>query len=149
MQLTRNDPIHPNGFPNLTGNPANAPRCGAYARTTGNPCKSPAVRGKQRCRMHGGAKGSGGQLGNKNRLIFGEYTAQGRALKFFMCVTDRWLGGDRRSSRHTVRNETEAREILKLFRVMGDDGMAERIAELWGMEMPTDRWNQPKKSATV
>jgi len=149
MQLTRNDPKHPADFPNLTGNPANAPRCGAYARTTGNPCKSPAVRGKQRCRMHGGAKGSGGQPGNQNRLTFGEYTVQGRAIKFFLCLTRHWLGQDGRYTRHTVRNETEAREILKLFRVMGDDGMAEQIAELWGMEMPTDRWNQPKKPATV
>jgi hypothetical protein len=31
-----------------------APRCGAYARTTGKPCMAPAVRGKHRCRMHGG-----------------------------------------------------------------------------------------------
>ena len=30
-----------------------APRCGAYARTTGKPCRAPAmVNG--RCRMHGG-----------------------------------------------------------------------------------------------
>ena len=31
-----------------------APRCGAHARTTGQPCKSPAIKGKARCRMHGG-----------------------------------------------------------------------------------------------
>jgi hypothetical protein len=30
-----------------------SPRCGAYARTTGNPCKSPAMK-NGRCRMHGG-----------------------------------------------------------------------------------------------
>ena len=52
-------------YPNLTGNPANAPRCGAYARTTGNPCEAPAVRGRKRCRMHGG-KGSGAPPGNRN-----------------------------------------------------------------------------------
>ena len=28
-------------------------RCGAYARTTGSPCKSPAMK-NGRCRMHGG-----------------------------------------------------------------------------------------------
>ena len=32
-----------------------APRCGAHARTTGKPCQSPAIKGKARCRMHGGA----------------------------------------------------------------------------------------------
>ena len=41
-------------------------RCGAHARTTGQPCKAPAVTGKQRCRMHGGAKGSGGPRGEAN-----------------------------------------------------------------------------------
>lgn len=30
-----------------------APRCGAHARTTGQPCKSPAMM-NGRCRMHGG-----------------------------------------------------------------------------------------------
>ncbi len=34
-----------------------SPRCGAYARTTGQPCRSPAMRGKARCRMHGGKAG--------------------------------------------------------------------------------------------
>ena len=32
-----------------------APRCGAKTRK-GTPCRSPAVNGKRRCRMHGGAK---------------------------------------------------------------------------------------------
>ena len=40
-------------------------RCGARTRD-GNPCRSPAVRGKRRCRMHGGAAGSGAPIGNKN-----------------------------------------------------------------------------------
>ncbi|WP_369411525.1 HGGxSTG domain-containing protein [Polynucleobacter finlandensis] len=30
-----------------------SPRCGAHARTTGKPCKSPAMP-NGRCRMHGG-----------------------------------------------------------------------------------------------
>lgn len=30
-----------------------APRCGAKTRA-GHPCKSPAIHGKARCRMHGG-----------------------------------------------------------------------------------------------
>jgi hypothetical protein len=38
---------------NHRGNPLNAPRCGAKTRK-GTPCKGPAVRGKKRCRMHGG-----------------------------------------------------------------------------------------------
>ena len=38
---------------------------------SGNPCRSPAVRGKRRCRMHGGAAGSGAPMGNKNALRHG------------------------------------------------------------------------------
>jgi uncharacterized protein YjcR len=48
-------------------------RCGAKTRS-GKPCNSPAVRGKKRCRMHGGAPGSGAPLGNQNALKHGVYT---------------------------------------------------------------------------
>ena len=47
-----------------------APRCLAKTRM-GTACQSPAVRGKRRCRMHGGAAGSGAQLGNSNALKHG------------------------------------------------------------------------------
>ena len=40
-------------------------RCGARTRK-GSPCRSPAVRGKARCRMHGGAAGSGAPEGSRN-----------------------------------------------------------------------------------
>lgn len=56
-----------------------SPRCGAKTRK-GTPCKSPAVQGKKRCRMHGGAKGSGAPLGNQNALKHGLYTAEARAF---------------------------------------------------------------------
>jgi hypothetical protein len=42
-----------------------APRCGARTRA-GQPCKQAAVKGRARCRMHGGAKGSGGPRGRRN-----------------------------------------------------------------------------------
>ena len=43
-----------------------APRCLAQTRR-GRPCQSPAVAGKARCRMHGGAAGSGAPKGKRNR----------------------------------------------------------------------------------
>ncbi len=52
-----------------------SPRCGAKTRR-GTPCQSPAVKGKNRCRMHGGAAGSGAPLGNKNALKHGFYTKE-------------------------------------------------------------------------
>jgi hypothetical protein len=50
-------------------------RCGAKTRA-GSGCRSPAVSGKQRCRMHGGAAGSGAARGNRNALKHGLYTGE-------------------------------------------------------------------------
>jgi hypothetical protein len=50
-------------------------RCGAKTRS-GRPCGSPSVYGKKRCRMHGGAAGSGPPRGNKNALKHGLYTRE-------------------------------------------------------------------------
>ncbi len=44
-----------------------APRCGAHARTTGQPCRSPAMK-NGRCRMHGGKAG--------RKPIHGRYTKE-------------------------------------------------------------------------
>ena len=57
-----------------------SPRCGAKTRK-GTPCAAPAVSGKARCRMHGGAAGSGTPAGNQNALKLGLYTAEEHALK--------------------------------------------------------------------
>jgi uncharacterized protein YjcR len=50
-------------------------RCGTKTRN-GTPCQSPAVNGKKRCRMHGGAKGSGAPQGNQNALKTGFHTRE-------------------------------------------------------------------------
>jgi hypothetical protein len=50
-------------------------RCGAKTRS-GSPCRSPAVLGRRRCRMHGGAHGSGASRGNKNAIKHGYYTRE-------------------------------------------------------------------------
>ena len=50
-------------------------RCGAKTRA-GTACRSPAVSGKKRCRMHGGAAGSGAPKGNQNALKHGLSTRQ-------------------------------------------------------------------------
>ena len=60
-------------------------RCGAKTRS-GEPCKNHPVTGKRRCRMHGGAKGSGAPKGNKNHLIHGFYTAEAIAERKAMRV---------------------------------------------------------------
>lgn len=52
-----------------------SPRCGARTRS-GSPCQSPTVKGRKRCRMHGGAAGSGAQAGNRNALKHGRYAQE-------------------------------------------------------------------------
>ncbi len=52
-----------------------SPRCGSRTRK-GAACLAPAVKGKRRCRMHGGAEGSGAPKGNKNALKHGLYTRE-------------------------------------------------------------------------
>ena len=48
------------------------------AMRRGTLCQAPAVAGKMRCRMHGGASGSGAPKGNKNALKHGASTAEAR-----------------------------------------------------------------------
>ena len=57
-----------------------SPRCGAKTRS-GKPCQSPTVSGKNRCRMHGGAPGSGAPRGNKNAMKHGRYTREALELR--------------------------------------------------------------------
>ncbi len=50
-------------------------RCGARTRAGGS-CRAPAVRAKRRCRMHGGAAGSGAPRANQNARKHGLFTAE-------------------------------------------------------------------------
>jgi hypothetical protein len=76
------DPMHhPTPEP---GRLRQAPRCGARTRS-GKPCQSPAVNGRRRCRMHGGAPGSGGPKGARDgNYKRGFYTVEAIAYR-------RWL----------------------------------------------------------
>ncbi|HXZ67867.1 MAG TPA: HGGxSTG domain-containing protein [Alphaproteobacteria bacterium] len=64
-----------------------SPRCAAKTRH-GAPCKAPALSGKRRCRMHGGAS-PGAPKGNHNALKHGQATrtakARDRALQQLLC----------------------------------------------------------------
>ena len=67
----------------MTNNPmqleklASAPRCLARTRS-GKECQSPAVKGKRRCRMHGGTN-PGAPKGNQNARKHGGYSASAKA----------------------------------------------------------------------
>ena len=61
----KHDATHQADIERRLANLAKAPRCGARTRA-GHPCKQAAVSGRARCRMHGGARGSGGPPGERN-----------------------------------------------------------------------------------
>jgi hypothetical protein len=76
--------------------------CGAKTKDE-TPCQNPPEEGKRRCRLHGGAKGSGAPTGNKNALKHGFYTAEAIAK--------------RRAARRLVK---ESRQLMsQLFAVWG------------------------------
>jgi glucans biosynthesis protein len=60
-------------------------RCGARARTTGAPCRKWACIGRSRCRLHGGARGSG------RPATSGKHTAQALRVRHFMHLVRRLL----------------------------------------------------------
>ena len=64
-------------FPRNSGPMPASWRCGARTRA-GKPCNAPAVHGKKRCRMHGGAPESGAPPGNRNAVKHGLYTKAAR-----------------------------------------------------------------------
>src|SRR5215208_6466978 len=80
----KDDPMRQADVARRLANMAAARRCGARTRS-GSPCKQAAVTGRRRCRMHGGAHGSGGPLGQRN----GNYR-HGRSTKR-AAETKRWV----------------------------------------------------------
>lgn len=67
-----------------------SPRCGAGTRG-GTACRAPAVHGKTRCRMHGGARRCGAPPGNRNARKHGLFTrqriAERRAIRVLLAET--------------------------------------------------------------
>jgi hypothetical protein len=91
----------------------NGQRCGAHARTTGQPCRSPAVTGSRRCRMHGGGKGSGGPRGEAN----GNYRA-GQYTKEMLAGRKEWRAAARILDRFRREEEREVKKAARAFTVI-------------------------------
>jgi hypothetical protein len=67
---------------NRSGDPMSAPRCGARTRA-GVPCRGPAIKGKARCRMHGGRSTGprtpeGRERSRRARWKHGRYSIESR-----------------------------------------------------------------------
>ncbi len=68
-------------------------QCGARTRS-GTPCKSAPVTGRRRCRMHGGADGSGAPRGSKNgNYKHGRYTEEVQATRQWLREATKLLRG--------------------------------------------------------
>jgi len=57
-----------------------AQRCGARTRG-GSPCRKYPIRQRRRCRLHGGARGTGARPGNRNALKHGRTTTAALAAR--------------------------------------------------------------------
>ncbi len=57
--MTKRSKATRNPMDELLNPPHVSQRCGAQARSTGQPCRRWAAIGSHRCKLHGGAKGSG------------------------------------------------------------------------------------------
>jgi hypothetical protein len=79
-----------------TGPMRASPRCGARTRC-GGACRSPAVHGKKRCRMHGGAQGSGAPKANQNArkhgMFSGDAIAERRRIQALLGEARKLLEG--------------------------------------------------------
>jgi hypothetical protein len=77
-----------------TGPMLASPSCGAKTRS-GGACRSPAVHGRKRCRMHGGAQGSGAPRANQNARKHGLFTrnaiAERRRIRALLSEARRFL----------------------------------------------------------
>jgi hypothetical protein len=81
------NPMRPGGNDTVSG----VGRCGARTRS-GEPCKSAPVTGRRRCRMHGGAVGSGAPQGAKNgNYKHGRYTKEVAAARQWLRETTHML----------------------------------------------------------
>ncbi len=85
MSAPKPAPTAPSGRPRgarpdeeAIGRMLSSRRCGALTRA-GGLCRAPAVKGRLRCRKHGGAAGVGAPKGNRNARTHGLYAAAERA----------------------------------------------------------------------
>jgi len=126
------------GNPNL----ALAPRCGARTRA-GGPCRAPAIRGKLRCRMHGGrSTGPRTEEGlarlRAARTVHGHYGGDVRAYdRHVLTLRDRWQVASE-AVRHHDRLPPELRARL--------DGQA---AELMPPRWPSGRLRRVEDRAAA
>lgn len=99
---------------------AQAPRCGAKTRS-GHPCLSPAVRGRKRCRMHGGTN-KGAPQDNRNAWRHGNRSAEAVAQLKILSQSNRNLKLIQKLNDGHRLTEAEHDRLLRLYtESLGED----------------------------
>jgi hypothetical protein len=108
---------------NRSGDPSKAPRCGARTcHADGRPCQAPAIRGKRRCRMHGG-------------LSTGPRTAEGLKRSQRANWKHGYFSREAREARRVARFETwEAAQA----RIQRESRRADRRADIEARRLSRD-----------
>ena len=120
---------------NLTDNPtqpenlSNAPRCGAKTRS-GSVCRSPAVKGRLRCRMHGGTN-KGAPQGNNNARKHGNRSAEAEEQLKIVRQTNQHL---RVLSKVRQGLELNIRERDRLVDIYAESRRASRLPDASDLE---------------
>ena len=119
---------------NVGGDPNTAPRCGAKTRR-GSPCRCPALRGRSRCRLHGGYSTGPRTLEGLDRIRaantrHGDFSAETRTFEK-LC---RELIADSCLSAKAMR-DPRMRAYLMAHGSQIPDGLLKRVRELARLEV--------------
>jgi hypothetical protein len=106
LESSTDNPMQPENL-------ANAPRCGAKTRS-GKSCQSPAVRERNRCRMHGGTNG-GAPKGNRNAWKHGNRSAEAEGQLKKVRSVDRDLRALGKLRQGIALQTSEMDRLLDLF----------------------------------
>lgn len=108
---------------------AQAPRCGAKTRT-GFPCQSPAVKGRLRCRMHGGTN-KGAPRGNLNARVHGNRSKEAEQQLRTVRAINRDLRLLDKIQEGVFLRSSEQEQLLRLWldRSHGAEGGFEQLRE--------------------
>ena len=113
----KDDPMRQADIARRLSNLNSAPRCHARTRA-GHPCRQAVVKGRSRCRMHGGAKGSGGPRGLRNgNFKHGRWTSEvieeRKRLRDKTIELRGLILAQKRSMSHGLSERTYSRSIRK------------------------------------
>ena len=114
--------------------PSEPPTCGARTRS-GAPCDRAPEPGRRRCRVHGGAAGTGAPRGNTNAKKHGRYSAKSRELRALGRVQIRT--GDLLQAQLALMNSRACGDTHRVE--VAEEHVSHRMQQLWKAVLTLDR----------